>query len=503
MRIFFTQTHEKYINCLQNSNIVSSASTISTTCSNKLNSIDSTYFQMISDSIWEELGKGAVTTNIIPEFKNNLQTMSDFLSHNLLKACELAINSLLPAVIMIRDKQEELYSTVSTLNSTKSNKPENEEEIASWEANCNALESKKNTLIAQLEALCENVTSLENAINSLGEATTIEATNAILSGLNESLIDIDDIKISVGEPITKDKILSDYENGIFPFKINEKSWTEDENGISFIFEYTENGIKESGVIILPTGTTTNDLYKDIIICYNGGKIDVKNATAITGAVNYPTVIFSRHSLSKEDPIEYRRDERLAVTKSVATKFTEYFGSSDSSIHAVGFSRGGQDLYNMVALYPDFYDTATIINGSIKYDNVGNNYNYEPEKISSLESSRTKLSVFIASNDTNIPPEEQLGDLLNLDVNNNIYYVPLTENKSYAFDYDNISTEFPTEKTDVTKKVLNLVNNYNDNSINQSEDKKNIDVYIIDGAGHSGPQKSLSDQRFYDLIFGKD
>ena len=102
VRIFFTRTHEKYINCLQNSNIVSSASTISTTCSNKLNSIDSTYFQMISDSTWEELGKGAVTTNIIPEFKNNLQAMSDFLSHNLLEACELAINSLLPAVIMIR-----------------------------------------------------------------------------------------------------------------------------------------------------------------------------------------------------------------------------------------------------------------------------------------------------------------------------------------------------------------------------------------------------------------
>jgi len=182
---FFTEEHQKYINVLgSNTDITTKSSTLSQNCSSAITSINSTFFSMVENSNWEELAKSTVINSILPGLNSSLQELSDFITNNLVTVCSLAIGSLLETCKQIMEKQKELDTTITSLNSKENSKPEKEEDIPGWEAECKALQNKRDTLVLTLTELCEKVEKIKETIESLNSGLSAMEVNSLLSNLN-------------------------------------------------------------------------------------------------------------------------------------------------------------------------------------------------------------------------------------------------------------------------------------------------------------------------------
>lgn len=122
MNYVYFSHYEKYFNALNgNTGIVTKANSLNLNCSNSIISIDSTFFKKISDSKWQEQGKQIIESSITTGMKNSLNNLSNFISDNLLKACDLSINHLLVKVKLIKEKEDILIALQNKLKEEENN----------------------------------------------------------------------------------------------------------------------------------------------------------------------------------------------------------------------------------------------------------------------------------------------------------------------------------------------------------------------------------------------
>lgn len=104
---------------LPKTGIVSAASSLSTTCQSDSNRIN-LYLGEINDSKWSESGASIFKSNIITGIKSSIQALNLFISNNLVKACSISINSLLPSLKEMKTNDELLFNKREELSSKKS-----------------------------------------------------------------------------------------------------------------------------------------------------------------------------------------------------------------------------------------------------------------------------------------------------------------------------------------------------------------------------------------------
>ena len=173
---------EKYIiyydSLLGNEDIVSIANDLASAVSAGATSINN-FFNKINSSNWEEDGQVIATTYVFTGLNTSIRGLCNMISDNLVNACTIAINSLLPTLEEIKFKDEELYfekedllEQEAHLEEMKILEPsekdpetgETSSEYIMWQESITAQEetiSRIKTyieqLIKELEVLCEKV----------------------------------------------------------------------------------------------------------------------------------------------------------------------------------------------------------------------------------------------------------------------------------------------------------------------------------------------------------
>ncbi|MDD3187570.1 MAG: PIG-L family deacetylase [Bacilli bacterium] len=100
--------YEKYYDSLSDGVFVSSnAKNLCEVVSSDLNRVNA-YFNVVTGGKWEESGKPIISNNIITNLRNKIIKLNDYILNNLALAADMAIKSLLPKVIEIKDEDENL-----------------------------------------------------------------------------------------------------------------------------------------------------------------------------------------------------------------------------------------------------------------------------------------------------------------------------------------------------------------------------------------------------------
>ncbi|MDD3187442.1 MAG: hypothetical protein PHD02_03095 [Bacilli bacterium] len=270
MAYTFFSGYEKYFTNLgNNTNMTSSSSALANVCANDFFAIKSTYFNRISESKWKELASPIVKTNIIVSLSKSIEKLDKLISEGLVVATDIAINSLLPKVINIKEEDEHLQrlkhslsNAESTLNSLYASRSSINHYKIDSEGNkiinkeYTRLTTSINREITIVNGIRVNInTVIKNLIQFCSEANTLITQIGALDGSEISLPDISGYSD-----------LSEY--GSIPFEPNENDLTYldglyDE---SVIFE------KVGCRIYVPSGTTITDTTKlTVYLTGSGGR----------------------------------------------------------------------------------------------------------------------------------------------------------------------------------------------------------------------------------------
>ncbi|MDD3187339.1 MAG: hypothetical protein PHD02_02560 [Bacilli bacterium] len=207
---YFNSYKIYYDSLINSTDITSKAASLAEKCNFYSFKINSTYFNKISESKWSELGAPVVKTNIIISLKSSIEKVKEAIENNLVQACNLSINSLLPKVIDVEKEDRHLQrlrhslsNAESTLNSLYSarnsisyysidkegNKTINDKytkitaSINREIGIINGIRTNINTLIKTLTTLCLEANGFIVQISSL-DGSSISLPN--YSGLEES-----------------------------------------------------------------------------------------------------------------------------------------------------------------------------------------------------------------------------------------------------------------------------------------------------------------------------
>lgn len=180
MHSYFKLYENYYNNLVNNKNIVQLSNELSSICLSYKNSINNK-LEVIKNSNWFEKGKTIITNQIFLDFNNKLENLSNFISKNLVNACNLSINSLLPKLELLKNEDVNLSNLNNTLidlqnnyNSLKNNCPspkimdnttntlidnpnyyEWKVKINELDTNISNVQAKIKELIIALEKICE------------------------------------------------------------------------------------------------------------------------------------------------------------------------------------------------------------------------------------------------------------------------------------------------------------------------------------------------------------
>ena len=126
MAIFFVTPYTKYYEELNAStDIVGKASTLSGNVSSLIKSVEKLQSQLES-SDWKELGQEQLVTVSVPALKERLEKFQASVSNGLQVACTESINTLLPLVTTLKEKDELYEKKLDELNSLKEPSPKYE-----------------------------------------------------------------------------------------------------------------------------------------------------------------------------------------------------------------------------------------------------------------------------------------------------------------------------------------------------------------------------------------
>lgn len=168
---YFTP-YKKYYDILGNNlTIATKAQTLANTVKESISAIVSTYFNELSESKWEELGKDVTINGVFVGLNSELITLSDFLSDNLCNACDLSVNRLYPTTVEIKNDNEILDKKKALLAQKKAQLAVTPKEITKsyWD-------EKEQKRIYQDEPNPKYI-ALSNAIGLLNNEIKILETN--------------------------------------------------------------------------------------------------------------------------------------------------------------------------------------------------------------------------------------------------------------------------------------------------------------------------------------
>ena len=463
-----------------------------------------------------------------------MEELSDFISNNLVNACTLSINSLLPKLEILKNEDVKLYDLNNSLtelqnnyNSLKNNCPSlkimdkvtntliDNPNYYEWKVKINELATNINNvqieikeLIINIEKLCEECNQIIKTILMLNSDVSESEIKSLLPSYNASPIsfidvtsELESIILNKQTILTIDQILTDSKAvpPLLPFIINERKleYAKD-GGIRLAFTYKNNGVNLDGIILLPPNTTRNN--KNIFAFYSGSGgvyIDTLNKEFNNTNPPYPMIVFGRNEDNGGMVDNLIQDStQIEATTSAIDAFKDYLGTNDSKIHAIGHSMGAIELNQIVADKPNYFESATFINGRIRYTGDQN-------RLNSYQNTTTKLIAFVSTNDKQVPLEEQFHsytEAVDIGINchtiaydDEINKVGFGKNKLANYTniiFDNIKDNLPENLIDDYPSITNKVSN----------NSATMDIYVIDGAPHTGFLPScFPNQDFYNLI----
>ena len=119
---YFNKYKEYYDAINANTNILRSSEDLSSECKMLFEQAVSGLFTTVSESEWEEAGKDIATNVVLNGMKDDFQNICNLINNNLVVACNIAINSLLPKINEIYKKNIELNNITTELYKCARNK---------------------------------------------------------------------------------------------------------------------------------------------------------------------------------------------------------------------------------------------------------------------------------------------------------------------------------------------------------------------------------------------
>jgi len=223
MELEYFNKYKEYYEALNSSaNVLRNSEALASECTNLFEQTVSGLFTTVSESEWEESGKDIATNVVLNGLKDDFQSICNLINNNLVVACNIAINSLLPKINEIYKKNIELNNITKELYEYMRNKSNAESRLNKLSNNNNANgityttvinageeRNKLNSLVYTYNKKINELSVLkEECINELNTLCS-EANNYIIAilELDESL---SDSAISARIPIYMDDQLNSF-----------------------------------------------------------------------------------------------------------------------------------------------------------------------------------------------------------------------------------------------------------------------------------------------------
>lgn len=240
MSYYFSKFENYYNSLKNNTNIYANASNLYDTSKMQENIIKNNYMNKIMDSKWQEDGKLTIVQGVLQNICDDITKLTGYLENNLLQACNLSINSLLPvleniktndttldaSLIELDEYKKQLAITNSKIEKTITN--ENGEDEITFVSN-----PKYENIISRLNSIQSRIIEIKNKLNNLSDeaikyitqimmlgGADIETVRALKQSLSVSLISKDIMeKADVTEYINSINSLNNGEVTEIPFNI--------------------------------------------------------------------------------------------------------------------------------------------------------------------------------------------------------------------------------------------------------------------------------------------
>lgn len=540
MFTYFKLYENYYNNLIDAQNIVSLSKKLGSTCLNYKNLINNV-FNSLSVSSWNEKAKPIIDNQIVSGIIKKLDNLSNLINTNLVMACELSINSLLPKLettkgkdIFLTELNNSLNTYQSNFESLKKNCPNikitdkvtntliDNPEYLIWKDEINVLGAKINDTqeeikktIDEIELLCSECNNLIASILALNGNLTESEINSIIPSYSSNAFTFIDVNSylenlisNIQLPLTIEEILNDtkLENPLLPFVINERKIeiTKD-GGIRFSFTYKNNDDTLDGIVLLPPNITKNN--KDIFAFYSGsGGIYIETLNKEFHDTNppYPMIAFGRNNANGGMYNEEIQDSnKIETTTSAINAFKEYLGNNNTKVHAIGHSMGAIELNQIVADKPNYFESATFINGRMRFLELEPGNIERESRIHSYENTSTKLNAFISTNDKNVPLNEQMTSYTEgVNININYHNIPYDKTTQKVRFGDNKIANYNNIMFDKIENGMPdyLLKDYGSVSNKSSNNNTTMDIYFLEDAPHTGFLPScFPNPEFYNLI----
>lgn len=197
MAIYFVPPYSKYYEELNGAtHIVSKAGEVVSNSSTLVSTIGKLQSQMDA-SEWKELGQEQLVTTTIPALKDRFQKFKDNVTNALQVACTESINTLLPLVTTLKEKDELYEKTLNELNNLKepSKKYETREQNGK-EVDTGEFTSEYSAYLQKKEELTKLVADLKKEIEAL--IVQIDGVVNKIKALNGSVVDFETVSAASG-----------------------------------------------------------------------------------------------------------------------------------------------------------------------------------------------------------------------------------------------------------------------------------------------------------------
>ena len=213
MATFFVNPYTMYYEKLNSASaIVGNSKTLSQDAENVL-SILTKLQNSISSSSWKELGSTELATTSVPALITRVNTLITNISSGLVVACDKSINTLLPDLIKLKEKDEQYELKKKELQDCLNSEPSNKyvvkkgkttseytseyasflEKKARLEKEVSDLETEIKALIEKIDATVNEIVALNGSVTKFGDSSTgsiTEVEGVTLTDTEAALVDV-------------------------------------------------------------------------------------------------------------------------------------------------------------------------------------------------------------------------------------------------------------------------------------------------------------------------
>lgn len=192
MATYFVPPYSKYYEELNGAtHIVSKAGEVANSANTLVSTIEKLQSQMDA-SEWKELGQEQLVTSTIPALKDRFKKFKDNVTNGLQAACTESINTLLPLVTTLKEKDEAYEKAVNELNSLKEPSPKYETKTENGKTvDTGELTSAYSAYVQKKDELTKLIADLKKEIEDL--IKQIDGVVNDIKALNGSVVDFDKV----------------------------------------------------------------------------------------------------------------------------------------------------------------------------------------------------------------------------------------------------------------------------------------------------------------------